>query len=62
MLAVGGSLFGIDGLDVGCLIECRFGLMFWDLSGLYSKLGRTLAVMALCLTGDRTQGSAEMEI
>ncbi len=62
MLAVEGGILGIDGLDVGCLIECRFGLMFWDLSGVYSKLGRTLAVMVLCLTGNRTQGSAEMKV
>ncbi len=59
MFAVGGGILGIDGL---CLIECRFGLIFWDLSGLYSKLGRTLAVMVLCLTGDKTRGSAEMEV
>lgn len=52
MLAVGGILFGIDGLGVGYLIEC----------GLYSKLGWTLAVMVLCLTRDRRQSSAEIEV
>ena len=57
-----GGVLGIDGLGVGCLIECQIELIFRYLSGLYSKLGWTLAVMALCLTRDRTQGSAEMEV